>query len=146
MCLFFTTKPYDLNNRSEHSEMRNTEPNLAEKNITLLYKNIKKYCINKNKNTFLCHLPQQLPNSLLISIKWQQWRTNSSNIPFTTNGASFYEENFLCYLDWCYVNTATTNYRPSLYYRLWTNQKLQKIVFAKFTTFEVKGILLPLAH
>ena len=29
---------------------------------------------------------------------------------------------------------------------MWTNQKLQKIFFAKSATFGVKGILLPLVH
>ena len=42
------------------------------------------------------------------------------------------------------LTLSTKNWRPSLYYRLSTNQKLQEIVFAKSATFGVKDILLPL--
>ena len=40
----------------------------------------------------------------------------------------------------------TINWRPSLYYRLWTNQMLQEILFANFASFMVKIILLSLVE
>ena len=44
------------------------------------------------------------------------------------------------------LTPSTTNWRPSLFCRLWTHQKLQEIVFAKSATLGVKGILLSLVQ
>ena len=72
--------------------------------------------------------------------------TIGSKISFTPKEGRFCEENFLRYLDLCYVNPSYHILKTyTLYYRLWTNQKLQEIVLAKSVTLGVKDILLQLA-
>ena len=61
-----------------------------------------------------------------------------SKIPFTPNCGSFCEENFLRYLDLCFVKSVYHKFKA---FPL-TNQKLQDIVFTISATFGVKGILL----
>ena len=74
--------------------------------------------------------------------------TINIKIPLGIKGGRFCEENFLRYLDLCYVNPTYHKSKTfeSLYYRLWTEQKLQEIVFAKSAALVVKGILLPLVQ
>ena len=60
--------------------------------------------------------------------------TIGSKISLTPKGGRFCEDNLLHYLDLCNVNPAYHRLKTILYYRLWTNQKIQEIVFAKSAT------------
>ena len=77
----------------------------------------------KNVGVLSRTLPRQVPST--------------AKFPLPPKKADFMKS-FFSYLDIWYVTPPTTNERPSLYYRLWINQKLQEIVFAKSATFGVK--------